>query len=577
MVIAWTGFYNSLDPPDSLVNFNREASAAMYDRLLTYAFTERTDGTLVWDGLEVAPGLAESWVVDGGSVTFTIRQGVTFNKTGNPVTAHDIKYSFVRAIPVPGFGRFNSGLAGLFEPERQITVIDDHTLRFDYELGDGTPFLLTASLPSMRFPIFGIVDSVEVMAHATNDAECEPGHPDVPGPGDLRPGCDPWGHLWLKDNPEGSGPYVIESATPGTELILNRVQGHWTEGAQNQIGRAYDGFDRVIYRVLNSPADITALMLRGEVDVAFALGTRELRALAEAGFTIVNAEIPGIWRLDLPVTTPPFDNPLVREAIAHAVPYDTIVDNVFANATRAYSIVNPASPSFIPAWDQYDTDLDRARELLTQAGLGDGFETEIYYDTSRQEQEEVALFLQASLGEVGIDLALRPLPATEFASQTTARFDDDTVMPGIQIHSAIIWLDDADPNIGLWLVTRGFPGPVGVGGFSNASHYSNIAVDTLHFEHRFNPDLDTRAEAYRGAQRLAGGHPDDPGRDPWSPGRRPPDDHRCSLHRRPASAQLSVEACRVTRAALEPSNRGAITDRAAIASFVHSGRPPAKA
>ena len=167
MVIAWTGFYNSLDPPDSLVNFNREASAAMYDRLLTYAFTERTDGTLVWDGLEVAPGLAESWVVDGGSVTFTIRQGVTFNKTGNPVTAHDIKYSFVRAIPVPGFGRFNSGLAGLFEPERQITVIDDHTLRFDYELGDGTPFLLTASLPSMRFPIFGIVDSVEVMPRTT--------------------------------------------------------------------------------------------------------------------------------------------------------------------------------------------------------------------------------------------------------------------------------------------------------------------------------------------------------------------------------------------------------------------------
>ena len=288
VVIAWTGYFNSLDPPDSLVIFNREASAAMYDRLLTYALTERADGTLVWDGLEVAPGLAESWVIDGGSVTFTIREGVTFNKTGNPVTANDIKYSFVRSIEVPGFGQFNSGLAGLFEPERQITVIDDRTVRFDYELGDGTPFLLRASLPSMRFPIFGIVDSVEVMARATDE--------------------DPWGHEWLKDNPEGSGPYVIESATAGTELILSRVPGHWTEGGESQIGRAYNGFDRVIYRVLNSPADITALMLGGEVDVAFTLGTRELNALAEAGFTIVNAEIPDVW-----ASRPPGHDATVRQ------------------------------------------------------------------------------------------------------------------------------------------------------------------------------------------------------------------------------------------------------------------------
>ena len=138
-------------------------------------------------------------------------------------------------------------------------MIDDHTIRFDHELADGTPFLLKASLPSMRFPIFGIVDSVEVKARATDE--------------------DPWGHEWLKENPEGSGPYVIESATPGTELILSRVQGHWTEGEQSQLGRAYNGFDRVIYRTLNSPADITALMLGGEVDVAFSLGTRELTAL----------------------------------------------------------------------------------------------------------------------------------------------------------------------------------------------------------------------------------------------------------------------------------------------------------
>ncbi|MDE0376336.1 MAG: ABC transporter substrate-binding protein [bacterium] len=483
VVIAWTGYFNSLDPPDALVNFNREASAAMYDRLLTYDLTERDDGNFVWNGLDVAPGLATSWEIDGGSVTFTLREGVTFNKTGNPVTAHDIKYSFVRAIEVPGFGRFNSNLAGIFDPSRQITVIDDYTVRFDYELGDGTPFLLTASLPSMRFPIFGIVDSVEVQARSTED--------------------DPWGHQWLKENPEGSGPYVMEAATPGTELILRRVPGHWTEGDQNQLGEAYNGFDRVIYRTLNSPADITALMLGGEVDVAFGLGKRELQSLGEAGFTVVNAPLPDVWRIDLPTSTPPYDDLRVRQAVAHAIPYDTIVENVFTNATRAYSVVNPASPSFIPAWDVYDTDLDMARSLLAEAGLPNGFQTDLFYTSERQEWEDIALFIQASMSQVGIDVRLRPLPAAEFGEQTTARYDDPLVMAGMQMRSGLIWLDDADPNVGLWLVTRGFPGPVGVGGFSNTTHYSNIEIDTLHFENRFNPDLAARADAYREVQRLA--------------------------------------------------------------------------
>ena len=93
----------------------------MYDRLLTYSLTERGDGTLVWDGLGVAPGLAESWEIDGGSVTYTIRQGVTFNKTGNAVTAHDIWYSFVRAVEVPRVRNFQLG------PRRYLRAVPpDH-------------------------------------------------------------------------------------------------------------------------------------------------------------------------------------------------------------------------------------------------------------------------------------------------------------------------------------------------------------------------------------------------------------------------------------------------------------------
>ena len=346
-------------------------------------------------------------------------------------------------------------------------MIDPQTVRFDYELADGTPFLLTASIPSMRFPIFGIVDSVEVQARATEE--------------------DPWGHEWLKVNPEGSGPYVIESATAGTEVILKRVENHWTESG-------YEGFDRVIYRVFNSAADITALMQGGEVDLTFALGTRELEALSESGFTIVNADLPDIWRLDFPVDIPPFDNLLVRRAIAYAVPYDNIVENAFSRASRAYSFVNPKSPSFVPAWDVYNTDLVKAQGLLTAAGYPDGFEAELFYDSSRQEWEDMALYLKAGLSEIGVELTLNPLPATEFGTQRTARIRGEAgAMEGLMFISGTIWLDDADPNVGLWVVG---------GGWANVTHYANPVVDALHFDNRFNPDLEARAAAYREVQEI---------------------------------------------------------------------------
>src|SRR6516162_5232436 len=68
LVVAWSGDLNSMDPPDSLVEWNREVVLNTYETLLQYKFDKKTDGTLVWEGLQVAPGLAERWTVDGTSV-----------------------------------------------------------------------------------------------------------------------------------------------------------------------------------------------------------------------------------------------------------------------------------------------------------------------------------------------------------------------------------------------------------------------------------------------------------------------------------------------------------------------------
>jgi peptide/nickel transport system substrate-binding protein len=466
IVVGWTGDINSLDPPESLNIFNRESVLSLYDQLLYYDYEEREDGTLVWQGLNVAPGLATDWDTDGNSVTFHLRDDVTFNATGNPLTAEDVKYTWERAFEVPGFGRFNGNLAGMFEPSRQITVIDDHTVRFDFETQEGEELLLieSASLPAMRFPQFGIVDSVGVQSHATDD--------------------DPWAHEWVKENSAGSGPYTVSSRTPGTEFVLEAVDDHWS---------GYPFFERVIFRILSGPADVTSLMLRGEIDLTSQLGARELRSLESAGFKILNAPIPDIHRLAFAVDVPPLDNKLVRQALAHAIPYQQIVETAFVAGERATSYVNPASPGFIPAWDRYATDPDRARELLEEAGFPDGFAVDIFYDTGVTQHEDIALIIKSGLAETGIAVTLRPMPTTEYAEQTTARVSGEDVLQGLLIQRGVIWLDDPNPTTSLLLAC---------GGFANATRYCNEEVDQLHFENRFNPDIEARSAAYEMIQEI---------------------------------------------------------------------------
>src|SRR5260370_32264491 len=82
------------------------------------------------------------------------------------------------------------------------------------------------------------------------------------------------------------------------------------------------------------------------------------------------------------VTKPPFDNPKVRQAVAYAIPYQTIMDAVlFVLSNPMFGA--PASRTTDAAWPQptkYFTDVAKAKALLTEAGYPDGFETTLSFD-----------------------------------------------------------------------------------------------------------------------------------------------------------------------------------------------------
>lgn len=466
LVVAASGDLNSFDNSITGVEWNRVLAVNVYEPLVIYALEEADDGSFVGVGLDVAPGLAESWEIDGDTVTFTLRDGVAFYPSGNPLTTADVIYSFKRTLELPGStGAFNSNLAGIFDVDEQFEIVDELTIRITYTDAEGNPRRTPLSLPSMRFPMFGIVDSVTFQENATDD--------------------DPWAAEWAAENIAGTGPYYVSSRTPGQETVLSAVPDYWGDSPE---------FETVIIRVVGG-ADIAALMLGGEVDLASqGLGARELDRLAEEGFVIFNQPIPDIVRAELITTSAPFDDPLVRQAVAHAIPYDTILDVAFSGrGERAFSYVNPASPGFIPAWEQYQGDLAIAAALLEEAGV-DGFDLPIFYNNGIAYMEDMALLIQDALREIGINVILNGQPTTQFIEDRAALTRGETSgQSGMLLQQGVIWLDDPDPNTDVFVKT---------GGFGNPTGWGDPRVDELHAEFRFSTDEAARNAAYEEIQEI---------------------------------------------------------------------------
>ena len=128
-----------------------EASWNTHDRLVTFGAKKDANGVDHYDYTKLEPELAEAWDLRDMSVTFTVRRGATFHD-GTPVTAHDVKWSFDRAVTVGGFPTFQMKAGSLEKPE-QFVVVDDRTFRIDFLRKD------KLSMPDVAVPVPVIINS----------------------------------------------------------------------------------------------------------------------------------------------------------------------------------------------------------------------------------------------------------------------------------------------------------------------------------------------------------------------------------------------------------------------------------
>jgi peptide/nickel transport system substrate-binding protein len=378
---------NSFDPIGLGVNRNAiQVHWNSYDRLVSFGAKTRDDGTLTYDYFAIEPSLAERFEVseDGKTLTFFLRRDATFHD-GSPITAEDVKWSLDRVLGSPiGRAQFKTG--SLVSPE-QFVAVDAHTVTVTVPKAD------RFTLPNLALTFPAIFNAKLAKAHATD--------------------ADPWANEWLKTNVAGGGPFRLDNFTPGQSYLLSRFEA-WKSGPA-------PGFKRVLWQIAPGAQARREALERGDADLVQDLPPHDVLSLsADSKLRIVGAPMAGAFQfIGMNTQIKPFDDVKVRQAIAYALPYQEMFEAALFKRGHPLFGGSPGEPTSIefPQPLGYATDLDKAKALLAEAGLAEGFETTFSFEASNaQIGEPVAQLAQEALGKIGIRVTINKVPGGQLGA-----------------------------------------------------------------------------------------------------------------------------------------------------------------
>jgi ABC-type transport system substrate-binding protein len=330
----------------------------IYDALLR----PRPDGSL-------EPALAsEAVVVDDHTIEIKVRDGVSFSD-GTPFDGSAVKAGIERNLAVAASPAFAPEFYALSELE--VTAELDVTLRFDDPVAPGW------------YRFLGGIETVIVAPSAVAE------------------------EVDLDTDPIGAGPYALAEYTPESTMVLERREEYWDVDSIR--------IARVVLAQSNIASGTNAL-LSGEVDYSF-LTPDQVEEVEREGLVVgVKSDPNRLVTLPLCKSEPPFDDERVRQALSFGIDRDQISDLVFGGAAEPAWDLWPGEHRFHdPAYDGvYAHDPERARELLDEAGYGDGLEFDVM-PIQALDMPIVAQVIQQQWEEIGVTTTI--VPSTSFVSE----------------------------------------------------------------------------------------------------------------------------------------------------------------
>jgi peptide/nickel transport system substrate-binding protein len=331
--------------------------------------------------------LASSWALNrtAKTLTFRLRNGIRFSD-GTPVTSSDVKFSFVRGLEDPL--SYLPGVMNMLTITKasDITTPDAKTVVFHFKKFNPFTYEL------MSIWATGIVSEKAVKAHATPK--------------------DPWANAWLKTHMVSTGPYVLSNSVPGVEYDFSPNPYYWDKAH-------YPCNGGIVVKVTPNASDRLLLIEKGGVDVARSLNSKDIPQLqTKSNLQVLKYTTSDMRELGLNVKVKPFNNQLVRQAIAYAIPYNQILKTVWSGyASPLKSIVPPGMPTSAPGTWPYSTNLAKAKQLLAKAGYAKGFSTTLFTRSEDTEDQNAAVLIQESLAKIGVHVTIQKMLTAAYAAR----------------------------------------------------------------------------------------------------------------------------------------------------------------
>jgi peptide/nickel transport system substrate-binding protein len=273
-------------------------------------------------------GLAESWEIsdDGLTYTFKLHDGVTFHD-GTGMDAEDVKFSLDRARAEDSTNAQKPLFAGITD----VTVVDPLTVQ------------VTLAEPNGNF-LFNM---------AWGDAV-------IVAPESIET---------ITSNPIGTGAFKFSEWVQGDRVEIVRNDAYWGEPAK---------LESATFKFISDPTASFGAMMAEDIDafVGYPAPENLPQFAADPRFQVLIGSTEGETILAINNKMPPMDNILVRQAITHAIDRQAIIDGaMFGYGTPIGTHFAPHNPAYVDLTGQSEYDPEKAKALLAEAGLADGFTT----------------------------------------------------------------------------------------------------------------------------------------------------------------------------------------------------------
>lgn len=436
LVIAMSESVLTLDPHNMSSTTTISANRTMYESLLTFD-----------KDMKIVPLLAKSYEVSKDSLvyTFKLQTGVKFTD-GTDFNAQAVKANIDRAMDEKN----NLKVKKYFAKVQDVKCTDDSTIQITLK----EPYSVFIN----KMTNFGIVS-----------------------PKAIQDGTK------LATTAVGTGPYKFKEWTQGDHLTVVRNEGYW--GTKPTV-------DSLTFKVVPESGARIAMLQTGEADMAYPMPPEQIKAV-DGTKDIKVASVPSniMYYVTLNMSKKPFNDVRVRQAMNYAIDKDAFIKAVYGGYGDHATSPMASTTQYYSKQEEYAFNIQKAKDLLKEAGYPDGFSISIWSDNTSDSVKGMQ-FINQQLAQVGIKVEVVPMEGATLGDKIN---EAKTAAESKIDMWYVNWspsTGDADGALRALFYSKNIP-PVN----ANTAYYNNPTIDKLLDQGLAESDPTKLATIYSEAQK----------------------------------------------------------------------------